>query len=116
MIRDMDVSRYLGLAIPALLLRQPYGKNAAEIESFAFEEMATPEHENYLWGSGAVLCGLLLAEGFAASGWQLTFDEGMDVTGLPVHVYRDEGEACMQPCARSSVRQICAGALYGMPA
>jgi type VI secretion system protein ImpC len=105
MIRGMDVARYLGVVMPRFLLRLPYGKNAAETETFAFEEMPTPDHEAYLWGSGAVLCGLLLAEGFVESGWQLSFDDGAEVHGLPVHVYRDEGEACMKPCAEVLLRE-----------
>jgi type VI secretion system protein ImpC len=111
MVRGMEVSRYLGLVTPRFLMRLPYGKDAGQTESFAFEEMPQPEHENYLWGSGAVLCGLLLAEGFVASGWQLNADEGREVNGLPVHVYREEGEACMKPCAEVLLRETALQAL-----
>jgi len=105
MIRGIDASRYLGLVTPRFVLRLPYGKNATETESFAFEEMPTLEHEAYLWGSGAVLGALLLAEGFVASGWQLSLDEGGQVDGLPVHIYREDGEACMKPCAEVLLRE-----------
>ncbi len=104
MIQGMDVSRFLGLVAPRFLLRLPYGKDAAETESFHFEEMPTPDHESYLWGSGAVLCGVWLAEAFVASGWQLNLDERTEINGLPVHIYRDEGEAHMKPCAEVFLR------------
>ena len=54
MIRGMHVSRYVALVTPRFLLRLPYGKDATETESFAFEEMPTADHDAYLWGSGAV--------------------------------------------------------------
>ena len=111
MIRGMEASRYLGLVTPRFLIRLPYGKDAAQTDSFAFEEMPKLEHESYLWGSGAVLCGLLLAEAFVASGWQLNFDEHKEVNGLPVHVYRDEGQACMKPCAEVLLRETALEAL-----
>ena len=82
------------------LLRLPYGREAARAESFDFEEMpAGSPHESYLWGPGSVLCGLLLAEGFVESGWSFDPDDVRQVTGLPVHIYEDQGERAMKPCA-----------------
>jgi len=111
MIRGMEVSRYLGLVMPRFVLRLPYGKEGTETETFAFEEMPTLDHEAYLWGSGSVLCGLLLAEQFVESGWQFSFDDGKEVHGLPVHVYREDGEACMKPCAEVRLRETALEAL-----
>ncbi len=111
MIRGTEVSRYVGLVTPRFLLRLPYGKDAAQTDAFAFEELLKLEHESYLWGSGAVLCGLLLAEGFVASGWQLNFEDGTEVSGLPVHVYREDGETCMKPCAEVLLRETALEAL-----
>jgi type VI secretion system protein ImpC len=105
MIRGIEASRYLGVVTPRFLLRLPYGKDAAETESFAFKEMPAPDHEAYLWGSGSVLVALVLAEAFVESGWQIQFDDGVEVHGLPVHVYREDGEACMKPCAEVLMRQ-----------
>jgi type VI secretion system protein ImpC len=105
MIRGMEASRYLGVVTPRFVLRLPYGNNATETESFAFEEMPTLEHESYLWGNGAVLCGLILAEKFVETGWHLSFDDGVEVHGLPVHIYREDGEARMKPCAEVLMRE-----------
>src|SRR6202035_176342 len=66
-LRRMPEAAHLGLAMPRFLLRQPYGKGSDPIESFEFEEMTTlPEHESYLWGNPAFLCGLLFADSLAA--------------------------------------------------
>jgi type VI secretion system protein ImpC len=105
MIRGMEASQYLGVVMPRFLLRLPYGKDATEVEAFAFEEMATPEHEHYLWGSGAVLAGLLLAEGFAADRWQLQPADHVEVRELPVHVFREDGASRMKPCAEVLLRE-----------
>jgi type VI secretion system protein ImpC len=111
MIRGMAECQYLGVAIPRFVLRLPYGKNAAETSSFAFEEMPSSEHEYYLWGSAAVACALLLAEGFVASGWQMNPDDVRQVGGLPVHVYNDGGESVMKPCAEVYLRETALEAL-----
>jgi type VI secretion system protein ImpC len=110
-IRNIDEANHLGVVIPRFLLRRPYGKYSTETESFVFEEMPTREHKSYLWGSGAVLCGLWLAEVFAASGWPLNLEDSMEVTGLPVHVYHEDGEACMKPCAEVLLRETALVAL-----
>lgn len=109
LIRDLPASRFLGMAAPRFLLRLPYGKKATRTEAFAFEEM--PTHEHYLWGSGAVACALLLAEGFVASGWNLNPDDVRQIAGLPVHVYDDDGEQTMKPCAEVHLRETAAEAL-----
>jgi type VI secretion system protein ImpC len=111
MIRGMAPARYLGVVTPRFLLRLPYGKDAASTESFAFEEMPAPEHEHYLWGSSAVLCALLMAEGFVASGWQMNLDDIRQIDGLPLHVYREDGESTMKPCAEVRLRETALEAL-----
>ena len=71
-LRRMSEAAYLGLLMPRFLLRQPYGTGSDPIETFPFEEMLPqPEHESYLWGSSAILCGYLLADAFATDGSEL---------------------------------------------
>jgi type VI secretion system protein ImpC len=111
MIRGMDAARFLGAVVPRFLLRLPYGAKATRTESFAFEEMPKPDHEQYVWGSGAVAAALLLAEGFVASGWNLNPDDVRQIGELPVHVYADEGETAMKPCAEVLVRETALEAL-----
>jgi type VI secretion system protein ImpC len=99
-LRRSAAARWVGLAMPRMLLRMPYGKNADETETFAFEEMPTPvEHELYLWGNPAIACAYLLGESFSRYGWELRPGVLKDVDGLPLHLYQGDGEKILKPCA-----------------
>ncbi len=48
--RDTDDSRYLGLVMPRVLGRLPYGPDTVPVRSFNYiEEVKGPDHEKYLW-------------------------------------------------------------------
>jgi type VI secretion system protein ImpC len=101
-LRELPEAAYLGLALPRFLLRQPYGKDSDPIEAFPFEELpADLPHENYLWGSPAVVCGYLLAEAFQAEGWAMPGAGSGELGDLPVHRFRQEGETTVKPCAEA---------------
>jgi type VI secretion system protein ImpC len=90
---------HLALALPRFLLRLPYGAKTRKIDSFAFEEMpdvlkgSAPKHAEYLWGHPALAVLTVLARA-AEDG-----DENLDLRGLPVHNYQQDGEWTMTPCA-----------------
>ena len=91
---------YLGVTLPRFLLRLPYGAKTDTVETFEFEEIpGKPEHGDYLWGNSAYLCAYLLAQTFSEQGWQMEPGEILDVNGLPLHVYKEGGEAVTKPCA-----------------
>ncbi|MGH9664954.1 MAG: type VI secretion system contractile sheath domain-containing protein, partial [Bryobacteraceae bacterium] len=99
-LQQIPEARYLGVALPRFLLRLPYGAKTSPIESFAFEEMPeSSEHGNYLWGNPVFACVRLLAEAFSLDGWSLRPGTALDIDGLPIHVYREDGEAVTKPCA-----------------
>src|SRR5262249_5954686 len=51
-LRRSDEARYLGLALPRMILRAPYGPESLPIETFSFEEFPEPPaHGSYLWGN-----------------------------------------------------------------
>jgi len=89
---------WIGLALPRFLLRLPYGKETQAIESFPFEEMPKSEHASYLWGNPAFFCAYLLGESFARQGWEMTRLQRR-IEGLPLHIYREDGEPVAKPCA-----------------
>src|SRR5258708_2608938 len=90
---------YIGLALPGFLLRLPYGKATSVTESFPLEESTgEPKHQEYLWGNPAFACACLIAEGFSESGWDMQPGDALDMSGLPAHVYKKDGEAVMEPC------------------
>ncbi|HDS1152874.1 TPA: type VI secretion system contractile sheath large subunit, partial [Pluralibacter gergoviae] len=48
--RDTDDSRYLGLVMPRVLGRLPYGPDTVPVRSFNYiEEVKGPDHDKYLW-------------------------------------------------------------------
>lgn len=99
-LRAMPEAAWIGLALPRFLLRLPYGRQTDPIESFDFEEMpATPQHQWYLWGNPAFACLYLLARAFQCWSWDMRPGMIQDIDGLPVHVYWEQGEAKMKPCA-----------------
>jgi type VI secretion system protein ImpC len=102
-LRRMPQSAHLGLLMPRFLLRQPYGSNSDPIESFPFQEMPdSSEHESYLWGNPALLCGYLLEDAFAGEAWDLDASEGGQIFGLPVHTFTvTGGETQAKPCAEA---------------
>ena len=83
-LRRLPEARYVGLALPRLLLRLPYGKETNAVEAFDFEELSSPpSHEEYLWGSPALALALLLGEAFLEDGWSLRPGSAQEISGLP---------------------------------
>jgi type VI secretion system protein ImpC len=99
-LRHSPVARWVGLALPRFLLRLPYGAATDSTETFQFEEMPSPpEHERYLWANPAIACAYLLGEAFARDGWEMRAGSVRDIDGLPLHVYKRDGETAIKPCA-----------------
>ncbi len=99
-LRRIPEATYLGLAAPRFLLRLPYGKDTDPIEGFAFEEMTgPPEHEDYLWGNPSFACIYLLAQAFSQYGWNFRPGVVQEVEGLPLHIYKEQDESRIKPCA-----------------
>lgn len=100
LIRSLPEARHVGLIVPRFLLRMPYGKEGEICDEFPFEEFdGAPRHEDYLWGNGAFAAAYLLGMAYSAMGWQMRPGAVLSMEGLPVHVYREDGEARMKPCA-----------------
>jgi type VI secretion system protein ImpC len=105
-VRHLPEASSLGLILPRLLLRLPYGKKADPIESLPFEELSTPpEHEHYLWGNPCFVAAFLLARTFSESGWQFLEGIQQDIDGLPLHVFEEAGESVVKPCAEVLMTQ-----------
>ncbi len=59
-------SRFVALAMPRMLMRQPYEE--VECHNFLFSEQVT-KRDDYLWGGAAFAAGEVLLNSFAESGW-----------------------------------------------
>jgi type VI secretion system protein ImpC len=98
LLRTSAVAPWLGLALPRILLRLPYGQKTDPIDSFAFEEMpGGRDPEAYLWGNPAYVCARLIAAAFAENGWDFSPGDVLELGDCPAHVYEDAGERRMQP-------------------
>ena len=101
-LRRSPDAAWIGLALPRFLLRLPYGKDTDAIESFDFEEMPGERpHEDYLWSNPAFACALLLAQSFSDDGWEMRPGTHSEINGLPLHVYKHNGESELKPCAEA---------------
>src|SRR5450432_4238010 len=59
--RASEDSRYVGLCLPHVLMRLPYGKNGATVDAFNYEEgVDGSDHSKYLWGNAAYALGARL--------------------------------------------------------
>ena len=99
--RNTDDSRYVALALPRMLLREPYGAKTVPIEAFNYDEHVDgTEHDDYLWGSAAWALGAKITDAFAKYSWCAAIrgvESGGLVTGLPVHNFQtDAGETVMK--------------------
>ncbi|ANM28742.1 hypothetical protein ABI59_02625 [Acidobacteria bacterium Mor1] len=90
---------HVGLMLPRILLRNPYGAAADPIDSFPFEEIDGGGSDALLWGSAAIACGLLLGRGFRNEGRHGSPLGELDWTDLPAYVRDVDGEQRLQPCA-----------------
>ncbi len=97
-LRRCEIAPWLGLALPRVLLRLPYGQKTDAAETFAFEEMpGGRDPEAYLWGNPAFACARLIAAAFAENGWDCHPGDVLELDDCPAHVYEEAGERLMQP-------------------
>lgn len=114
-VRASPEAEWVALAGPRFLLRSPYGEDGEPMESFAFEEVDTPpDHDAFLWGSGAAVFALMLATAFAEQGWSMRPGAFAEVRGLPLHVYQRAGETMALPCAETVMSERAADRLLAL--
>jgi type VI secretion system protein ImpC len=95
-LRDLDDSRYVGLCMPRVLSRLPYGAKSEPVEEFAFEE-ETDAHigDKYGWMNAAYVMGVNINRAFKLYGWCTRIrgvESGGEVINLPTHTFpTDDG-------------------------
>lgn len=100
--RLMDDSRYIGLTLPRVLGRLPYGAKSIPVESFGFEEYINEEStgKDYLWVNAAWELAGRLINAFEEYGWCAAIrgvEGGGLVNALPAHNYTStSGERILQ--------------------
>lgn len=89
--RESDDSRYLGLVMPRVLGRLPYGPDTVPVRSFNYvEEVKGPDHDKYLWTNASFAFAANMVKSFIKNGWCVQIrgpQAGGAVTDLPIHLY-----------------------------
>lgn len=89
--RESEDSRYIGLVLPRIMLRRPYGQTNP-IEEFNFEERIE-RHDHWLWGNAAYALGVCITNSFAKYGWCAAIrgvEGGGLVEGLPTGTFMSD--------------------------
>ena len=99
--RASEDSRYVGLAMPHMLMRLPYGRDGVRVDAFNYEEAVDgTNHKKYLWGNAAYAMAARLTQAFAQYEFCTAIrgpEGGGKVEGLPVHNFRTwEGDIAMK--------------------
>jgi len=95
-LRDSEDAKYLGLTLPRVLARLPYGANSEPVEEFGFEE-DTDGHkgEKYAWMNSAYAMAANITRAFKDHGWCSRIrgvESGGEVEDLPTHTFpTDDG-------------------------
>jgi type VI secretion system protein ImpD len=92
-LRAAEDSRFIGLTMPRVLMREPYADYGDRIDGFRFhEDVAGPDRSKYLWGGANYAFAAVLVRAFAQCGWladirgsRRGFEGGGLVTDLPRH-------------------------------
>jgi len=100
-LRESEDSKYIGMAMPRFLARQPYGAKTDPVEDFDFEEDTDgADSSKYVWANSAYAMATNINQSFKAFGWCSQIrgvESGGTVEGLPVHTFpSDDGGVDMK--------------------
>lgn len=99
--RKSDDSKYVGLCLPHVLLRLPYGEETSRVEEFNYEEKVDGrDHSKYLWGNAAFALATRLTDAFSKHEWCAAIrgvEGGGLVENLPDHKFlTDQGDVALK--------------------
>src|SRR3984893_8660234 len=100
-LRDSDDARYIGLCLPRVLARLPYGAKTEPVAEFGFEE-DTDGHkgEKYAWMNAGYAMAANINRAFKEYGWGAPSPgapSGGEVEDLPAHTFpTDDGGVDMK--------------------
>jgi type VI secretion system protein ImpC len=95
-LRDSDDSKYIGVTLPRVLARRPYGAKSDPVEEFDFEEDTSGnDGKKFAWANSAYAMGVNINRSFKMYGWCSRIrgiESGGAVEGLPTHSFpTDDG-------------------------
>jgi type VI secretion system ImpC/EvpB family protein len=98
--RETEDSRFIGLTVPRVLMRTPYGPADGRVDGFIFREQTdAPTSRRHLWGSAVYAFGAVVVRAFSQTSWLAEIrgvepgkEEGGVVSGLPVVSFGTDAE------------------------
>ncbi|MCH9672307.1 MAG: type VI secretion system contractile sheath large subunit [Gammaproteobacteria bacterium] len=102
--RDSPDARFVGLALPRVLMRLPYDLDGSRPDQFCYqEEVADRDSRRYLWGGAVYPFGAVVLRAFDESNWLANIqgvergcETGGLVTGLPSHSFSTDAPELIQ--------------------
>lgn len=92
-LQDGEDARFIGVTLPHVLMRLPYGHDQQRPDGFRFAE-DTSRRGDYLWGHAGFAFASVVMRAFGLHGWfaeirgtERDRESGGLVTGLPVHCF-----------------------------
>lgn len=100
-LRASEDSKYLALAMPRFLSRQPYSIEDNPIDEFNFDEdTGGADHAKFVWSNSAYAMATNINQAFKTFGWCSSIrgaESGGMVEGLPCHTFNtDDGGVAMK--------------------
>jgi len=99
-LRESEDARYIGLTMPRVLARLPYGAETSPVKGFDFEEEIDGQHDHYVWMNAAFSMGVNINRSHKLFGWGTQIrgvESGGTVINLPVHSFpTDDGSVAMK--------------------
>ncbi len=99
-LRDHEDVRFVGLALPRVLMRLPYRPDSTRVDGFTYVEDVAggyhadgPDHRKFLWGGAAFALGDVILRAFENSAWPADIRgvrRGVDAGGLVRGLQVDE--------------------------
>ncbi len=92
-LRDQEDSRFLGMVMPRMLMREPWPDNGTRADGFRFkEDTSDAKLKGHLFGNAVYALGAVMVRAFSRSGWladirgvRQDYEEAGLVTDLPHH-------------------------------
>jgi type VI secretion system protein ImpC len=111
-LRAGPAGRAIGLALPRVLLRRPYGRRSDPVEGLPFEEMGpTPEHARYLWGNASFAVAEAIARAFQDEEAPADPSDNLVLDDLPAAIEETGSAKRLKPCAETLLSEAEAEAI-----
>jgi len=99
-LREKTDSRFIGLTLPRVLIRQPYRKTPGSHKGIYFYEKPDKNGESHLWGNACYAFAIILIREFTNVGWfghirgvPRNYTSGGLVTELPVDHFETDSQS-----------------------